>query len=181
MSLKETPFFLNSVKKDENKDYFKLARKMLYKKYNSESFSIKKIFTDFLIFNNKCRLTLFFKEFLISDDSCEYLRNFYEKEDLYNILNKILEIYCLYSKIYPNYIILKENKFLYKNIRKKQKMIDEINKNNEIKKNSNNTHNKDNELFTLSVRNEIKEFQENTIQLIIKIIWIAYLIGKIIL
>ena len=162
MSLKETPFFLNSVKKDENKDYFKLARKMLYKKYNSESFSIKTIFTDFLIFNNKCRLTLFFKEFLISDDSCEYLRNFYEKEDLYNILNKILEIYCLYSKIYPNYIILKENKFLYKNIRKKQKMIDEINKNNEIKKNSNNTHNKDNELFTLSVRNEIKEFQENT-------------------
>ena len=162
MSSKETPLFLNSVKKHENKDYFKLARKMLYKKYNSESFSIKKIFTDFLIFNNKCRLTLFFKEFLISDDGCEYLRNFYEKEDLYNILNKILEIYCLYSKIYPNYIILKENKFLYKNIRKKQKMIDEINKNNEIKKNGNNTQNKDNELFTLSVRNEIKEFQENT-------------------
>ena len=162
MSSKETPLYLNSIKKDENKDYFKLARKMLYKKYGGESFSVKKIFTDFLIFNNKCRLTLFFKEFLISDDGCEYLRNFYEKEDLYNILNKILEIYCLYSKIYPNYIILKENKFLYKNIRKKQKMIDEINKNNEIKKNGNNTQNKDNELFTLSVRNEIKEFQENT-------------------
>ena len=162
MSSKEIPFFPNSVKKDENKDYYKLARKMLYKKYNNEIFSIKKIFTDFLIFNNKCRLTLFFKEFLISDKSCEYLRNFYEKEDCKNILNKILEIYCLYSKIYPNYIILSENKFLYKNIRKKQKMIDEINKNNEIKKNNTNTHNKDNELFTLSVRNEIKEFQENT-------------------
>ena len=32
MSSKETPLFLNSVKKDENKDYFKLARKMLFKR-----------------------------------------------------------------------------------------------------------------------------------------------------
>ena len=158
----ETPFFLNLSKNNENKDYFKLSRKMLYKKYNNGDFSIKNIFTDFLIFNNKCRLTLFFKEFLISDNSCEYLQNCYQKEDLTNILSKILEIYCLYSKIYPNYIILKENKFLYKNIRKKQKMFDENNKNNELKKNCNYINNKDNELFTLSVRNEIKEFQENS-------------------
>ena len=158
----ETPFFLNLPKKELKNDYYNFTRKMLYKKYTSNNFSIKTILTDSLIFNNKCRLVLFFKEFLISDNSCEYLRNYYQREDLKHILKKILEIYCLYSKIYPNYIILKENKFLYKNIRKKQKMIDENNKNNEIKKNSNNISNKDNELFTLSVRNEIKEFQENS-------------------
>ena len=159
----ETPLIQNISNKNEKKDFYKISRKILYQKYK-EHFSLKRILTDFLIFNNKCRLTLFFKEFLISDNSCEYLRHFYLKEDTKNILSKILEIYCLYSKIYPNYIILKENKFLYKNIRKKQKMIDENNKNNELKKNEkdNNINNKDNELFTLSVRNEIKEFQEDS-------------------
>ena len=150
-----------------NKELYKLTRKMLYKKYTYGNFSFKKIFTDYLIFNYKCRLTLFFKEFLLSDNECEFLRSFYSKEDIKNILSKILEIYCLYSKIYPNYIILKENKFLYKNIRKKQKMIDENNKNEDMKKKraetiNDNVINKDNELFTLSVRNEIREFQENS-------------------
>ena len=63
-----------------------------------------------------------FKEFLFFDNSTEFLRHYYSSYDIDNILAKILEIYSLYSKIYPNYIILKENKFLYKNIRKKQKL-----------------------------------------------------------
>ena len=168
MISKEIPLISKISNKNDEKDFYKISRKILYQKYN-EIFSLKRILTDFLIFNNKCRLTLFFKEFLLSDNGCEFLRHFYLKEDTKNILSKILEIYCLYSKIYPNYIILKENKFLYKNIRKKQKMIDENNKNNEIKKNNdkdnninNNINNKDYELFTLSVRNEIKEFQEDS-------------------
>ena len=163
MVSKESLFFVNfACNNPAKKDYHKIAKKMLYKKYTFGQFSYKRIFTNYLIFNYKCRLTLFFKEFLISDNSSEYLRNFYHKEDLINILGKILEIYCLYSKIYPNYIILNENKFLYKNIRKKQKMIDENNKNNEINYNNNDISNKSYELFTLSVRNEIKEFIENS-------------------
>ena len=161
MVSKESLFFLNFANYNAKKDYYKLTKKMLYKKYTFGPFSFKRIFTDYLIFNNKCRLTLFFKEFLISDNSCEYLRNFYRKEDLKNILGKILEIYCLYSKIYPNYIILNENKFLYKNIRKKQKMIDENNNKNNDKNNNNDNINKTYELFTLSVRNEIKEFENS--------------------
>ena len=164
MSTNKTPFFLNFPKIYENKDFLKISSKILFKKYTFEENSITRIFTNFLIFNNKCRLTLFFKEFLIQDNSCEYLRHFYPKDKLKTILTKILEIYCLYSKIYPNYIILTENKFLYKNIRKKQKMIDEINQNCETnnKKITDKNNNKDNELFTPSVRNEIKEFQENS-------------------
>ena len=167
MSLNETPSLSKISKKNVNKELYELTRKMLYKKYTYGDFSFKRIFTDYLIFNYKCRLTLLFKEFLIFDNECEFLRRYYPKEDIKNILDKILEIYCLYSKIYPNYIILKENKFLYKNIRKKQKMIDENNKNEEMKKNNadsinDKVINKDNELFTLSVRNEIREFQENS-------------------
>ena len=39
----------------------------------------------------------------------------------------IFNFYNTYSRIYPNYIIIPENKFLYKNLRKKQKVIDELN------------------------------------------------------
>ena len=151
-----------SFNNNVNKDIYKLARDTLYKKYTFGTFSFQTIITDYLIYNCKCRLTLLFKEFLLSDDNYEFLRNFYFKEDQKIILSRILEIYCLYSKIYPNYIILKENKFLYKNIRKKQKMIDENNKNNEMNYNNNDISNKSYELFTLSVRNEIKEFIENS-------------------
>ena len=160
MVSKETSFSINI----SNNDFHKISRKLLYEKYTSGNFCLKNIFTDYLLFNNKCRLTLFFKEFLLSDNSCEFLRHFYPLEDTKTILAKILEIYNLYSKIYPNYIILKENKFLYKNIRKKQKMIDENNKNNEMKKNSSNDNNiyKENELFTLSIRKEIKDFEDNS-------------------
>ncbi len=169
MSSNETPSESKTPKLFGNKELFTITRKMLYKKYTQGNFSFKNILTDYLVFNYKCRLTLFFKEFLISDNECEFLRRMYTKEDIQNILGKILEIYCLYSKIYPNYIILKENKFLYKNIRKKQKMIDENNKNEEIKNNEDdggneNLINKDYELFTLSVRNEIKEFQEKSMK-----------------
>jgi hypothetical protein len=169
MSSNETPSASKELKSYRNKELYIITRKMLYKKYSQGNFSFKNILADYLIFNYKCRLTLLFKEFLLADNECEFLRRYYTKEDIKNILGKILEIYCLYSKIYPNYIILKENKFLYKNIRKKQKMIDENNKNEEIKnKNDDNGNDNDNViykdyvLFTLSVRNEIKEFQEKS-------------------
>ena len=156
-----------SENKTISNDNFQLSQKILFEKYNSNDFSIQNIFINYLIFNCRCRLTLFFKEFLIFGRDNEFLRHFYTTKETNNILKKILEIYCLYSKIYPNYIILKENKFLYKNIRKKQKMIDENNNKLERKKNlninnDNVNNNKENELFTLSVRNEIKEFQENS-------------------
>jgi hypothetical protein len=39
-------------------------------------------------------------------------------------LPKIIEFYNTYSKIFPNYIALREAKYIYRNIRKKQKIID---------------------------------------------------------
>ena len=164
MVSKETSLLINISNSSTDKDFYMISRKMLYKKYSSGNYSLKNILTDYILFNSKCRLTLFFKEFLLSDNSCEFLRHFYSIEDTKNILSKILEIYSLYSKIYPNYIILRENKFLYKNIRKKQKMIDEYNETKKMKKNNSNENNgyKENELFTLSVRNEIKEFEDNS-------------------
>ena len=72
-----------------------------------------------------------FKDFLIYDDNTEFFRRFYPSKDTTLRLQKILGFYERYSKIFPNYLVLKENKYLYRNIRKKQKMIDAF---NEIKR-----------------------------------------------
>ena len=84
-----------------------------------------------LIFNEQCRIVARFKDFLILDDMTEFLRRFYTKKELKRRLNKIFNFYENYSKIFPNYMILAENKYLYRNIRKKQKVIDAF---NQIKK-----------------------------------------------
>jgi len=164
MSSHEFSFVLLSTIKKENKneleEYLKISRKKLYNKYTLGKYSSKVFFINCILYNNKCTLTHMFKEFLFFDNSTEYLRHYYSSYDIENILSKILEIYSLYSKIYPNYIILKENKFLYKNIRKKQKMIDEKNDNNN-KSYKEDINNKENELFTPSVRNEIKGFEDS--------------------
>jgi hypothetical protein len=41
-------------------------------------------------------------------------------------LKKIFEFYEINSKIFPNYIILSESRYIYKNIQKKQKLIDQL-------------------------------------------------------
>lgn len=38
------------------------------------------------------------------------------------------EFYEQYSKVFPNYVNLPENKYLFKNIEKKQRVIDEKNR-----------------------------------------------------
>ena len=163
----EFPLVLPSIIKKENKnelkEFFKISRKKLYNKYTLGKYSSKVFFINCIIFNRKCTLTHMFKEFLFFDNSTEFLRHYYSSYDIENILAKILEIYSLYSKIYPNYIILKENKFLYKNIRKKQKLIDEKNENNNDKSCKEDINNKENELFTPSVRNEIKDFEDSSL------------------
>lgn len=40
-------------------------------------------------------------------------------------LPKIYEFYEKFSKVFPNYVNLSESKYMFKNIERKQKMIDE--------------------------------------------------------
>jgi hypothetical protein len=51
---------------------------------------------------------------------------FYKKQEIKIKLPKLLDYYENYSKIFPNYIVLHEAKYLYKNIQRKQKIIDNI-------------------------------------------------------
>ena len=154
--------------------FFRVLRQIaytkLFKKYTSGNFSYNKILANNLIFNDTCRVVARFKDYLIFDDNSEFLRRFYTEEESHPRLDRILTFYETYSKIFPNYMILKESKYLYRNIRKKQKMIDAVNEikreeeeNRKKMKQNNGKINKEiNELFTKKVKEEIKTFQENT-------------------
>ena len=142
----------------------------LFKKYSSGDYSFNKISINNLVFNENCLVVARFKDFLIYDDTTEFLRRFYPCKDRVSRLDKILTFYEKYSKIFPNYLVLKENKYLYRNIRKKQKMIDAFNEiKREEKENRKKLKNKEkekgkndlNELFTKKVKNEIKIFGNN--------------------
>ena len=147
-----------------------IAYTKLYKKYSSGDFSYHKILANNLVFNDTCRIVARFKDYLILDDNTEFLRRFYDSEECNPRLNRILIFYETYSKIFPNYMILKESKYLYRNIRKKQKMIDAVNEikreeeenRKKMKQKSDKNNNFKNELFTKKVKEEIKTFQENT-------------------
>ena len=164
----------NNNIQSSRKTFFRVLRQIsytkLYKKYTSGNYSYYKILSNNLIYNDTCRIVARFKDYLIFDDNTEFLRRFYCYEESKPRLDKILTFYETYSKIFPNYMILKESKYLYRNIRKKQKMIDAVNEikreeeeNRKKMKQNKGKINKDiNELFTKRVKDEIKTFQENT-------------------
>ena len=103
----------------------------LLSKYSKFEYSYSLVCINNLIFNEHCQAVARFKDFLILDDMTEFLRRFYTKRELKRRLTKIFNFYESYSKIFPNYMILPESIYLYRNIRKKQKMIDAF---NQIKK-----------------------------------------------
>ena len=161
----------NKPKKTSDKASFTTLRQASYSKlfikYSTDDFSFEKISINNLVFNETCLVVARFKDFLIYDDNSEFLRRFYDSEESNQRLNKILTFYETYSKIFPNYLVLEENKYLYRNIRKKQKMIDAINeikreeKENKKKLSGGKKKSDNNELFTKKIKDEIKTFQKN--------------------
>lgn len=77
-----------------------------------------------IIFNEKSRVVAHFKDYLLYDDQSEFLKRFYKRTEQKTRLNKIFSYYSEFSKIFPNYIVLSESKYIYKNIQRKQRMID---------------------------------------------------------
>ena len=112
------------------------ARYKLIKRYNKPlSYHDKKMIND-ILYNERTHYVEEFKEYLIYEDYNEFLKRFYKWKELDIKLPKILCFYEKYSKIYPNYTVIPESKYMYKNIKRKQKMIDQMqnnkNKNRDI-------------------------------------------------
>lgn len=64
------------------------------------------------------------KDFLLYEDKTDFLQKTYKRDDIKINLPQILEYYNSCSVIFPNYVVLYESKYIYKNIQKKQKVID---------------------------------------------------------
>jgi len=146
---------------------WKLSNNILYKKYSSFKYSYASICINNLLFNEKCRIVSRFKDYLIYDDDTEFCRTNYKKDKLRNTLIKIYNFYDKYNKVFPNYMILPENIYMYKNLRRKQKLID-INIEMMDKKNKVKNNNKENKkenliLFDDQVRANINRQNNSNI------------------
>ena len=78
-----------------------------------------------LMSNGRCHLVAVFKNYLIEDDNSEYLRRFYKYKESNPRLKKLFVYHDETSVIFPNYTPLVESKYLYNNVIKKQRIIDE--------------------------------------------------------
>ena len=86
-----------------------------------------------IIYNESTHIVSLFKDYLIFDDISEFLKRYYAGFESTKRLPKVFQFYDKYSKVFPNYISLPENKFMFKNIERKQRLIDEQQKNQEKK------------------------------------------------
>ena len=110
-------------------DLERRARYKLIKRYDkSLSYHDIKIIND-ILYNEKTHYVEQFKEYLIYEDYNEFLKRYYKTSELIIKLPKILNFYEKYSKIYANYTVIPESKYMYKNIKRKQKMIDQMQNN----------------------------------------------------
>ena len=97
-------------------------------KYSANSYTYSNIIINKIILNQKCSALSKYKDLKLYNKGKEFFHRFYTKNELFLRLKKVCEFYEKYSKIFPNYICLYESKYIYKNIRRKQKMIDAVNK-----------------------------------------------------
>ena len=123
---------MEDIKKSPLKYFISLenrARYKLIKRYNKPlSYHDVKIIND-ILYNEKTHYVEQFKEYLIYEDYNEFLKRFYKSYEISIKLPKILIFYDKYSKIYANYTVIPESKYMYKNIKRKQKMIDQMQNN----------------------------------------------------
>ena len=97
-------------------------------KYSSNNYTYSYIIINNLIFNRSCNALSKYKDFQLLNKRKEFICRFYCKKEIKIRLKKIGFFYENYSKVFPNYMNLYEGKYIYKNIRKKQKIMDAVNK-----------------------------------------------------
>ena len=153
-------------------NYYIKALKKLHEKYLLFENSYALVCINNLIFTENCHIVARFKDFLYYDDSTEFFHKFFQRRELKNILLKACDFYAKYCKVFPNYMILPENEFLYKNLRKKQKLIDEFNEikkeeeenRKHIKLNKNSKNERDYILFSKKVQESIEKYRPSFTQ-----------------
>ena len=118
---------LKKIEKRANKLLHNNYKKLFYKKYEIQ-------IIENVMCNDACHFVAVFKDYLIADDTSEYLRRIYKKNESIQRLIKLFSYYQETSVIFPNYTPLVESKYLYNNVIRKQRVIDEQQNLEEYKK-----------------------------------------------
>ena len=98
--------------------------KYLIEKYSISKKKYNSLMIKHIIYDEKTRLVSLFKDQLIQNDVTEILKRYYNYKESMQRLTYYFEYYHKYSKLFPNYTPLPESKYIYKNIHKKQIIID---------------------------------------------------------
>ena len=124
-SKRNSNFEITPIKKPQSfKEIEKRVFKHLYQKYLIPKLFYGKLISHNIIYNQKNHIVAKFKDYLILDDLSEFIKRYYTKDESLARLPGYLEYYYKYSYIFPNYTALIESRFIYKNIHRKQKIID---------------------------------------------------------
>jgi predicted O-linked N-acetylglucosamine transferase (SPINDLY family) len=85
------------------------------------------------MYNEPRHMVSVFKDFLIYDDFSEYLKRMYSKGEAVERLPRVFEFYTSFSRVGPTFVAMGEAecKYMFKNIERKQKLIDEKNRTKE--------------------------------------------------
>ena len=153
---------LNIINTNTMKNLEKIIHDKFVNIYQTKENFYNKMIINEILNNESTRIVSKFKEYLIKDDLNEFLSKFYKKNKSISILKQIFQYYKIYSIVYPNYILLTEKKYIYNNIKKKQKIIDlqeqeEKNKNkkNKIKLTNKNYHKEEQIVFDSKIIDSI--------------------------
>jgi len=93
-------------------------------KYNSTPTFFQKFQILLLMENANTHLVSVFKDYLLYDDMTDFFKEYYNTKELYPRLKTIFDYYESSSYLFPNYTAINEGKYIYRNIIKKQRLID---------------------------------------------------------
>ena len=93
-------------------------------KYNTTPSFYEKFQILLLMENANTHLVSVFKDYLLFDDMTEFFKEYYISKDIYPRLKTIYDYYESSSYLFPNYTAINEGKYIYRNIIRKQKLID---------------------------------------------------------
>ena len=94
-------------------------------KYISSEEFFNKIQINRILKNLKSEINSKYIEFQAFYSTTEKLKRFYKKTEIHQRLKALLNYYFVTTQIFPNYLNLTENYFLYKNIKEKQELLDQ--------------------------------------------------------
>ena len=122
--------------------------KQIYNKFYSKYEKMPNNYNSYVInkimHNINSHIVALFKEYLINGDIFEFLTKYYDLRKSSYLLKEIITFYTLNNIIYPNYVILPEGNYIFRNIQQKQRIID--NQEENLKKKKDKEKNKDNKI-----------------------------------